>query len=415
MSSSAVPPRTGRLVVGLVIDDNLDRPDGVQQYVLTLGAELARRGHDVHYIASTTQRTDLPNLHVIGRNVGVTFNGNRLATPLPASRTQVRELLARVPFDVLHVQMPYSPVLAGRIVSAASPRTAVVGTFHIYPHSWWVSAGTRVLGLLERRRLRRFRTVFATSEAAAAFANRTFRVPTTVLGNPVDLARFRPAQAPADPDRPVRVVFLGRLVPRKGPRELVAAALEVTRRGTARPWTLTLAGRGPLHDELVATLAKAGMTNVELPGFVDEQDKPALLADADVIALPSTGGESFGISVVEALASARGVVLAGDNPGYRTTMHGLERQLLDPKDTATFALALGRWIDDAEARDRIAERQREAAARFDTPRIADEVERVYRSAVAGRPAVTAVAAVTPVTAGSADVPPRPARRRSPAR
>ena len=385
-------PHRERLVVGLVIDDNLDRPDGVQQYVLTLGAELTRRGHEVHYIASTTVRTDLPNLHVVGRNVGVTFNGNRLNTPLPASRAQVRDLLARVPFDVLHVQMPYSPVLAGALVSAAPARTAVVGTFHIYPHSWWVTAGTRVLGLVERRRLRRFGTVFATSEAASAFARATFGVPTTVLGNPVDVARFGPSPdepSPDEPspdgpspDRPVRIVFLGRLVPRKGPRELLAAAVAMTRAGTQRPWTLTLAGRGPLRDELAATVAREGLTNVDLPGFVAEEDKAALLADADVVALPSTGGESFGISVVEALAAARGVGLAGDNPGYRTTMAGLERQLLDPADTATFARALGRWVDDPQGRAEIAQRQRSAAARFDTPRIADEVERGYRAALA---------------------------------
>ena len=380
---SAAGPRDDdrRLVVGLVIDDDLDRPDGVQQYVLTLGAELTRRGHDVHYVASTTRRTDLP-LHVVGRNVGVTFNGNRLNTPLPASRAQVRDLLARVPFDVLHVQMPYSPVLAGRVVSAAAPRTAVVGTFHIYPHSWWVSAGTRALGLLERRRLRRFRHVFATSQAAAQFAQRTFRVPTHVLGNPVDVTRFPPATGPVPADRPVRIVFLGRLVPRKGPRELLDAVVAMARAGTRNPWTLTIAGRGPLHDELAATVAREGLTGVDLPGFVAEEDKAALLADADVVALPSTGGESFGISVVEALAAARGVVLAGDNPGYRTTMAGLERQLLDPADTATFARVLGRWVDDPQGRAAIARRQRAAAARFDTPRIADEVERAYRSALA---------------------------------
>ncbi|CAM5791147.1 glycosyltransferase family 4 protein [Cellulomonas persica] len=378
-------PQRERLVVGLVIDDNLDRPDGVQQYVLTLGAELTRRGHDVHYIASTTVRTDLPNLHVIGRNVGVTFNGNRLNTPLPASRAQVRELFERVDFDVLHVQMPYSPVLAGALVSAAPARTAVVGTFHIYPHSWWVTAGTRLLGLVERRRLRRFARVFATSEAAASFADATFGVPTRVLGNPVDVARFAPSTDEPAADEPVRIVFLGRLVPRKGPRELLAAAVAMTHAGTRHAWTLTLAGRGPLHDELAATVEREGLTNVELPGFVAEEDKAALLASADVVALPSTGGESFGISVVEALAAARGVVLAGDNPGYRTTMHGLERQLLDPADTAMFSQVLARWVDDREGRAEIAQRQRVAAARFDTPAIADEVERGYRAALDARP------------------------------
>ena len=104
------------LRIGLVIDDGLDKPDGVQQIVLTLGRRLAALGHEVHYLTSSTDRTDLPNLHVLGRTVSVRFNGNRLRSPLPARRADVRRLLAEVPFDVLHVTMPYSPLLAGRVL-----------------------------------------------------------------------------------------------------------------------------------------------------------------------------------------------------------------------------------------------------------------------------------------------------------
>ncbi len=376
----------GALTIGLVLDDGLDRPDGVQQYVLTLGGELAARGHDVHYLTSSTRRTDLPGLHVLGTAATVTFNGNRLGSPLPVPSRTVRSLLARVPFDVLHVQMPYSPLLAGRVVSRAQSDVAVIGTFHIYPQSGLVAAGTRLLGRLESRRLRRFDAVLAASEAAQSFAATAFGMPSRVVGNPVDLRRFvAAAPPPGTPASPVHIVFLGRLVPRKGPRELLAAAVQLTERGTRTPWTLTIAGRGPLRAELAATVDRAGLADrVTLPGFVPEEDKAALLAAADIVVLPSTGGESFGISVVEALAGARGVVLAGDNPGYRTTMLGLADQLLDARDPSRLAATLARWVDDAPARAAAAPRQRAAARRFDVGVITDAVEETYRQALARR-------------------------------
>ncbi|GHS88087.1 phosphatidyl-myo-inositol mannosyltransferase [Actinomycetota bacterium] len=389
------------LRIGLVIDDGLDRPDGVQQYVLTLGRRLTALGHEVHYLASQTERTDLDHLHVLGRHLGVRFNGNTLGTPLPASRIGVRTLLDELQLDVLHVQMPYSPFLAGRVVALAPARTAVVGTFHIYPQSGLVRVGARALGLVLRRQLRRFDSVVAVSQAAQEFAHEAFGLRTGVLANPVELARFapldddgRPGAAGSgeagggrpEPGRPVRIVFLGRLVDRKGPRELLAAAAEVARRGsTTADWTLTIAGRGPLLDELRAAAERDGLRDrVDLPGFVAEEDKAALLADADIVALPSTGGESFGISVVEAMAAARGIVLAGDNPGYRTTMLGLEDQLVDARDTAGFADVLARWVDDSAGRDRAAVRQRVAARQFDAGTITARVLDWYGAAVAGR-------------------------------
>ena len=409
-------PETTSLTIGLVLDDGLDAPDGVQQYVLTVARELRARGHEVHLIASTTTRTDLEHLHVLGRNLRVRFNGNVLSSPLPARAGDLDTLLREVRFDVLHVQLPHSPFMAGRLARRVPDDVAVVGTFHILPESPLVAAGTRALGLLERRTLARFDEVMAVSAPAAAFARTTFGVTPAVVPNPVDLARFTPpagdiSQAatpgPAVPDgapepplpgagdhlpphpagpAPLCVVFLGRLVARKGPRELVdAAAYVVDHRLVARPWTLTLAGTGPLDDELRRRIAYAGLTDrVDLPGFVAEDAKAALLAGADLVVLPSTGGESFGISVVEAMAAGGGPVLAGDNPGYRSTMAGLEDQLVTPRDRTAFGHALARWLLDDEARARATERQRAAARRFDVHTVVDEVEATYRRALATR-------------------------------
>ncbi|MBW0255558.1 glycosyltransferase family 4 protein [Cellulomonas sp. PS-H5] len=381
------------LRIGLVIDDGLDKPDGVQQIVLTLGRRLAELGHEVHYVTSTTERTDLPNLHVLGRTVSVRFNGNRLRSPLPARRADVRRLLAEIPFDVLHVTMPYSPMLAGRVVSAASPRTAVVGQFVIYPQDRLTRWGIRALGLAERRRLRRFDAITALSEAARESVREAYGRDVPIIGGPVELGGPA-ADAPSGADDgPVRIVFLGRLVERKGPRELLAAVAAMP---ATRPWTLTLAGRGPLLDELRDRARAAGIADrVDFPGFVAEEDKAALLAGADVVALPSTGGESFGMSVVEALADAGGVVLAGDNPGYRTPMAGLEDQLVDPRDTAAFARTLARWVDDPAARTAARAPQRAAAQRFEAGEITAQTLAWYEQAIATRRANARAAGTRP--------------------
>ena len=421
------------LRVGLVIDDSLDRPDGVQQYVLTLGGWLESQGHQVHYLTASTTRTDLTHLHNLGRTVGVKFNGNTLGTPLPVSRRVARRLLGELSLDVVHVQMPYSPLLAGRVIDAAAAQgTPVVGTFHIYPESWLVTTGARVLGWTQRRRLRKFLTVLAVSEAAESCAARAFKLNPQVVGNPVDTARFAAAADAAaaartelvesvasvsslrssatafvsettrervsrstrlssepvettDTTKTARIVFLGRLVSRKGPRQLLEALGRIAIQNPERPWRAVIAGRGPLLDDLTALAVKLEIADrVEFPGFVDEADKAALLAGADVVALPSTGGESFGISVVEALAASTGVVLAGDNPGYRTVMRGLESQLIPPDDTSRFAAAIIDALDavaDPVQRKAITQAQRQAAQRFDIHCIGAQVTEVYRTAV----------------------------------
>ncbi|MFI2751960.1 glycosyltransferase family 4 protein [Cellulomonas sp. P22] len=368
------------------MDDSLDRPDGVQQNVLTLGRWLTSQGHEVHYLTSTTTRTDLPNVHSLTRNVSVRFNGNRLSTPLWPRRGDLDDVLA-LGLDVLHVQMPYSPFLAGRVISRAPRSTAVLVTFHILPLSRAARAGTYALGAVQRTQVRRLDGVLAVSAAAEEFMHGAFGVPGDVVPNPVELAPFQAARSAAlaveaDTSRP-RVVFLGRLVERKGAGSLLDALGVLARERALSPGIeVVVAGTGPERERLGRVAVAQGLEGVvTFPGFVAEEDKPALLASADVVALPSLGGESFGISVVEALASARGVVLAGDNPGYRSVMDGLTDQLVDPRDPDAFARSLATWLADAEARRTASVRQAAAAEKFDVAVVGQAVLGHYATAL----------------------------------
>ncbi len=372
--------------VGFVLDDSLDRPDGVQQYVCTVGEWLRRRGHDVHYLVSTSTRTDLPNVHSLGKNMSVRFNGNRMRMPLPAPYGPLHDLLLREHFDVLHVQMPYSPFLAGRIISLASAETAVVGTFHIVPDSPLVAFASKMLAAWCRPTLQRFDTVLSVSAAAQSFARSAFGLKSDVVPNAVDINLFIGSK-PFEHDPDVRqVLFLGRLVQRKGCRVLLEAAAALAKDPSAPPFHLTICGKGPLTEELERYVHTQGMKDrVTFTGFVSEKDKPRWYATSDVTVFPSSGGESFGIVLVEAMSNGSAAVLAGDNAGYRCVLEACPGEVLfDPRDPHALAARLKTLLLSEAERRHIAEWQQHHARQFDVARVGMRLEAAYASALRRR-------------------------------
>lgn len=343
--------------IALVLDDSIDRPDGVQQYALTLGGFLHRQGHEVHYVCSEASRDDI-TVHSLARNMAVKFNGNGLRIPLPTSRKALRAFLDRERYDVIHVQTPHSPLFAARVVDEArrvQARTVrIVGTFHILPDGAASSFGTHALGRVLRRNLRKFDAFAAVSAPAAVFAREAFGIDCVVIPNAVDVAAFAGAvhhpRPPRHPTDRLVVAFLGRLVQRKGALELVRALGTLSEDMRAQ-LDVRIAGKGPLLGELESAIEALGLDQiVRLEGFVSEQDKPQFYADADLAVFPATGGESFGIVLIEAMASGAGVVMGGDNPGYLSVLGDRSEVVVDARDPDAFASALTRVIKDTDLR-----------------------------------------------------------------
>lgn len=372
------------LTIGLVLDDSLDSTDGVQQYVVGLGRWLANSGHDVHYVTSETKRKDLPQLHVLSKKIKTRFNGNRGGSPLPARPSVVRNLLEDVDFDVLHVQVPYSPFMAGQVINKSRQKTAVIGTFHIFPESKFVTIATRGLGLWVHRQLRRFDAMLSVSTAAQTFSKSTYRIDSEVVPNMIDVSKFLvPAR---NNPKSVEIVFLGRLVERKGAMQLLHAVEYMQRNKLANtPYHVTIGGKGLLREKLEAYVATHDLGDVvEFTGFVAEEDKANFLAKGDIAVFPSTGGESFGISLLEGLAATPGPVLAGDNAGYRTVMGPFTDQLFDPNDTPVFAALLAGYVNDSQARKKVHGAQVDYVRQFDIEVVGQKILGVYRDALQRR-------------------------------
>lgn len=132
----------------------------------------------------------MPNTHSMSRNVMVRFNGNRMRIPLPANTRHIREVLDEYDFDILHVQAPYSPFMAGRVLDHAHQRTGIVATYHIASADLASRIGGRALGLVNMHSHRRVDGVIAVSQIAAQYAEQTAHVRGVVIPNPVDVDRF---------------------------------------------------------------------------------------------------------------------------------------------------------------------------------------------------------------------------------
>lgn len=370
--------------IAFVLDDSLDKADGVQQYVLTLGHWYTQQGHEVHYLVGETKRRDVRHVRSLSKNLRVQFNQNRMSTPLPAKRSEIRKLLNQEQFDVLHVQMPFSPFLAARVVRMASPNTVVIGTFHIVPFSWQEKVATRLLRMLVWRALRRFDMTISVSEPARRFAKRSFGVKSVVIPNVVNVAAFHNGKKMRKyTDGKTTIVFLGRLVARKGCMQLLQALQIMHEERLLDGVRVVICGKGPDEARLHEYARQHRLTKcVQFVGFISEIEKANYLASADIAVFPSTGGESFGIVLIEAMAAKAGVVLGGNNIGYKSVLRERPAQLIEPNNAKKFAKTLKAFAFNAPARKRATVWQAQQIVKYDVSKVGPQLIGLYQELIA---------------------------------
>ena len=372
--------KSEKLSVGLVFDDTLDSNDAVSQYVKVLGAWLSGRGHDVQYLVGETRLQNWAGgkVYSLAKNQTVYFNGNKLSMPLPGSSRQIKDVLASESFDILHVMVPYSPFMAHKVIKSAPANVVVVGTFHIFPSGWLARVGAKLLRWRCSSSLRRFSRVVSVSPAAADFAHESFKLTTQVIPNLVDTSRFKTQDAPKAKNE---IVFLGRLVKRKGCGQLIEAfSLLIEKLPNVK---LTIVGDGPERAKLTGLVKRLGLdSRITFMGHINEDMKPKVLAKADIACFPSLYGESFGIVLIEAMAAGAGVVLGGDNPGYRTVLGDQPKLLVNPRDKIAFADRLEELLTNQSVIDGLHSWQTEEVKQYDINVVGRQILELYRSAIA---------------------------------
>lgn len=383
--------------IGIVCPYSWDVPGGVQFHIRDLAEHLIRLGHEVSVLAPADDETPLPPYVVsAGRAVPVSYNGSvaRLSFGF-LSAARVRRWLHDGTFDVVHIHEPTSPSLG--LLTCWAAQGPIVATFHTSnPRSRAMIAAYPIL----QPALEKISARIAVSEYARRTLVEHLGGDAVVIPNGVDVDFF----ARAEPKKEWQsegarssveggggsraggtLGFIGRIdEPRKGLPVLMRALPKIL---TERPDTrLLVAGRGD-EEEAVASLPREMRSRVEFLGMVSDEDKARLLRSVDLYVAPNTGGESFGIILVEAL-SAGAPVLAADLDAFAQVLdQGAAGRLFANEDADDLADQAIRLLGDPAGRAELRERGSAHVRRFDWSTVGADILAVYETVTDGAASV----------------------------
>ena len=365
--------------IGMVCPYSFDVHGGVQAHVLQLAEVMHRTGHDVSVLApaSAEGHGSLPDYVVSGgKSVPIPYNGSVARLRFgPATHRKVKKWLREGEFDVLHLHEPNAPSLSMLALNIAEG--PIVATFHTS------TTKSRTLSVFEpflRPMNEKIVGRIAVSDLARRWQMEALGSDAVEIPNGVDVASFASAPRLDGYPRPGKtVLFLGRFdEPRKGMSVLIGALPAVVERFP--DIEILVVGHGEV-DELRDDAGPLA-DHLRFLGQVTDAEKASALRSADVYCAPNTGGESFGIVLVEAMAAGTAVVASELDAFRRVLSDGDAGRLVPVDDSAALATGLIEVLTDDALRARLVDCATEAVQRYDWSVVAKQIMRVYET-VAG--------------------------------
>ncbi len=369
--------------VALVMDWHPESIGGVQAHVRDLAYRLKKRGLEVVIVSRRVGAGEIKAYE---------DEGHYLVKPLipldsivvPPDPSSLEEALRRFSPDVVHSHHIFALTSLMALKAASKLGIARLITNHTIQIGYEREELWRLLSLLlpTRYYLRYAQLVVSVSRAADKLVKAIIddAVPRRVIPNAVDTERFRPPER--EPDEPV-VLFVGRLVHRKGPHVLVRAfKLVVEEVPEAK---LVIVGKGHMEPLLRALISKLDLSgNVKLVGAVNEEEKPLYYRSSWVVAVPSLYNESFGIVALEGMASGRPVVATRHGGLAEVVEHGRTGLLVKPGDHRELAEAIVELLQDEKRRVSMGrEARRVAVEKYSWDRVLDSILGAYRELTSG--------------------------------
>lgn len=359
---------------------------GVQSHIRQLASSLRSQGHEVSIIAPRGAQACPSDVILAGSCRRIRFSGTAFEITWMGLREffDLKRRLDQERFDVLHFHTIWNPLMPLQVLSAS--KAPKVATFHD-------TAPDSLLGKLLARTLMPFASAIlcgllldasiAVSPSPLPHLTMLYKGKIHVVPNGVQAADFTPGSnepLPQYKDGFTNLLYLGRLEERKGVLYLLEAFALLKKR-----WPklrLLIAGDGHLRGQVEDFVNRRELPDVELLGVVDEVTKRRLYATCDLYCSPAVAGESFGIVLLEALASGKPAIGAA-NSGYPWVLQGEGAQLLvPPRDAEGLAAKIEQLLTDPALRERLARWGLEQARGYDWQRVAGQVMEVYREAMA---------------------------------
>lgn len=365
--------------IGLVSPYDYSHPGGVCNHVSYLGHYLSAMGNEVKIIAPMRRKGTSyfgEEVTAVGRPVPIPYGGTTARIPLsPWLPYQVRKVLDRENFDLIHLHEPFIPMLCLSVLTES--QAINVGTFHAcHERSFAYWLGQPIMHKLGKK----MHGKIAVSRPAMTYISKYLPGEYRIIPNGVDTQHYR-ADGPVRKefkDGKLNILFVGRLEERKGVGDLIRACSVVKK--SFPDFRLIIAGPGVRLRGYYEALARALLDDrAVFTRYVPFNELPEYYRTADIFCAPANSGESFGIVLLEAMASGTPVV-ATDIPGYASVLtNGQEGLQAKPSNHRSLAKALLTLLTDSQLRQDMAKRGLVTAEKYSWQNVSRQVMEYYRT------------------------------------
>lgn len=370
------------LKIGIVCPYDIFAGGGVQEQVLALNKIYNQSGMKSTIItprpkgyADDDRREDIIFL---GRSRPFRSMHTNSHVSASIDTDKIDQVLEENQFDILHFHEPWIPIMSRQVLTRS--RSINFATFHAaVPDLIMAKTIEKVFTPYTKSILKYIDVMTAVSPAGATYARSLTHRNLVIIPNGIDLKRYQEQAVPAlSHSTKKKIFYVGRLEKRKGVKYLVDAFADL--RSKRSDVELIIAGAGPELDKLQDKVKEDKIPDVSFVGRVSDQEKIEYLKSSHIFCSPALYGESFGIVLLEAMASGT-IVVAGDNSGYREVLNGDGRMsLVDPKQTTEFCRRLELLIDSDKLQKVWKDWARSEVTKYDFPVIARSYINLYKMA-----------------------------------
>ena len=349
-------------------------PGGVAIHVANLYEQFKEMGHDVRIIApysGPSSSIGSKDIIPIGKPVPIPSGGSiARVTISPVLAPPVRAILEREQFDIIHMHEPLCSTLTLTMLNLS--KAINVGTFHACHR---IPRGYQIISPFIMGLFKKLHGKIAVSEPAMEFVGKYFPGDYEIIPNGIDVARFSTTNSPVEgiSDGKLNILFVGRPEKRKGLIHLLEAYKKVKREVPQSRLIVV----GPGTERYESEARKMNLEDAIFTGYVSNEELPAYYQSADIFCSPATGGESFGIILLEAMAASKPIVASAIS-GYASVMtDGVQGRMVPPKEKEALADALIQLLNDETLRREMGTKGKEKAKECDWPNVTRKINEYY--------------------------------------
>jgi len=363
---------------------------GIPEHILNLSRTLRKRGHMVKILTTNFNGKMMKTLEALPDEEftyrignGIIIRANKSLAIIPMGwrlSDKVEKFFQKENFDIIHIHGSLAPMLP--MLAVRHSRAVNVITFHAsHPKDRKYLIFSDIL----EPYVHKLHGRIAVSKTAHISNMHYFVGECRIIPNAINIELFNPTTAPLPQflDNRPKILFMGRFEPRKGLKYLLQALPIIKEQ--IPDVLLIICGAGLFGYAYQEYVSKDVKDNIYTAGLITGEERPYYYASCDVFCAPSIGHESFGIVLLEAMASSKPVV-ASDIPGFRTVVEdGKEGFLAPTRKPKEIADRLIKILTNRKLAKTMGETGRKKALTYSWEQITQKVEDYYNELLKQHP------------------------------